>query len=98
AARHICARDRHFREDGWNMRERFDKHVYLLEGKTALVLGFGAIGSRVARILRAVGMEVIATRRSQIEIEITMEGVELHPPNHLDELLPRANALIICLP
>ena len=34
-----------------------------LNGRIALVLGYGAVGSRVARVLAALGMDVHVTRR-----------------------------------
>lgn len=68
----------------------------LLEGRTALVLGLGAIGRRVARVLRALGMTVLATRRHAGASDPDCD--EVHADSALDALLPRADALVICLP
>jgi phosphoglycerate dehydrogenase-like enzyme len=66
----------------------------LLEGKTALILGYGAIGQRVAHLCRALGMKVIAIRR-----HITApSSYEIYPPDAMHSLLPQVNVLIICVP
>lgn len=69
-----------------------------LAGGTALVLGYGAIGSRVARILSALGMDVAACRRSAPS-KPAFDGVAtVHGLASLDGLLATASALVICLP
>src|SRR5262245_44573958 len=48
-------------------RRTFDRREYrpvLLQGKTLGVVGLGGIGSAAARLAKAVGMRVVATRRS----------------------------------
>ncbi|MGN6797363.1 MAG: D-2-hydroxyacid dehydrogenase [Gaiellaceae bacterium] len=52
-------------------------------GTTVLIAGFGEIGREVARLAQAFGMEVISTRRNE---------------GDLDELLPRADSIVITLP
>jgi phosphoglycerate dehydrogenase-like enzyme len=69
----------------------------LLAGKTAVILGFGAIGRRVAAFCRALGMDVLATRR-RLQQPAQENGVPVYPTAALPELLPQANVLIICLP
>ncbi len=44
-----------------------------LRGKTLGIIGFGRIGREVAKIALGIGMEVIASARSQREEEITLE-------------------------
>ena len=73
--------------------------MLLLEGRTALVLGLGALGSRVAAVLAALGMRVMGTRRSARAGGGTrVDGIEVHSPADLDILLPQADVLMICLP
>ncbi len=96
AAKCIVPIDRDFRKFDWSARyERYPS--VLLEGQTILVLGYGAIGQRVGRSCLALGMRVLAIRQSIHEKEV-VEGIEVFPPHELEALLPRANALIICLP
>ncbi|MCK5584997.1 hydroxyacid dehydrogenase, partial [Candidatus Bipolaricaulota bacterium] len=68
----------------------------LLEGKTAVILGFGAIGSRLATMCLALGMNVHAVRRQSDRLH--PESVQLHGLDDLDDLLPTADALFVALP
>src|SRR5262249_18530758 len=70
--------------------------VLHLPETTALVVGVGGIGGEAARLLAAFGVTVLATdgRRT-----LPIEGVaELHKPEKLDELLPRADFVILTVP
>ncbi len=67
-----------------------------LVGQTALVYGLGSIGSEIARLARALGLKVIGVRRSAMKPGDPVD--ELHPPQQLDALLPRADWLIIASP
>lgn len=69
--------------------------VYLPEA-TALIVGAGGIGGEAARLCHAFGMRVLATdaRRSEPPPGVA----ELHPPELLDDLLPRADFVINCAP
>lgn len=97
AARFVVPFDQALRRGDWRPRYKRPGPSVLLAGKTALILGYGAIGQRVGRLCHALGMRVLATRRSQItSIE---DGVAtIHPPTALPHLLPQAHALLICLP
>jgi D-3-phosphoglycerate dehydrogenase len=61
-----------------------------LEGKTAGLVGFGAVGSRVARVLRAFGTEVLVADPYVDPEAVAREGATLVT---LEELLPRAEIL-----
>lgn len=67
-----------------------------LVGQTALIYGLGSIGSEIARLARALGLKVIGIRRSPQRPGDPVD--ELHPPQKLAELLPRADWLIIASP
>ena len=75
--------DRALRQQDWRPRYRPNPAV-VLDGKTALVLGYGAIGQRVAHLCRGLGMDVIATRRRACDTS----SVAVHPPEALHSLLP----------
>jgi phosphoglycerate dehydrogenase-like enzyme len=97
AAKFALRYDAALRAGDWRIRYERPGPAILLEGKTALILGYGAIGRRLARSCAALGMTVLATRRLAAAVERD-EWAEVHPPSGLRELLPRADALLICLP
>ncbi len=73
-----------------------DTGVVHLPGATALIVGVGGIGAEAARLASAFGMRVIATDARRTE---KPPGVaELHPSEALDELLPRADFVILTVP
>ena len=66
-----------------------------LTGKTLGILGLGAIGQEVARMAKAFGMTVIGTKRrpgSMAHVD------EMLPPERTDEVLARADYLLLLLP
>jgi D-2-hydroxyacid dehydrogenase (NADP+) len=67
-----------------------------LRGQTAVVLGLGKIGSKIARLARALGLKVIGVRRGPRRAEDPVD--ELHPPAALSDLLPRCDWLVIACP
>ena len=69
-----------------------------LNNKTVLILGYGEIGRRVARICRSMGMNIVATKREIVSGQSDRFAHEIHPPQKLHELLPLAQALVIALP
>src|SRR4029453_17591100 len=69
----------------------------LIAGKTMAIIGLGGIGGNVARLARAVGMRVIATRRSAGQRQRDMDGVdELYPPTELHAMLGAADFVAVC--
>jgi len=70
--------------------------VLHLPETTALVVGVGGIGAEAARLLAAFGVTVLATDARRTTAP---EGVsELHPPESMDGLLPRADFVILTVP
>src|SRR5205807_7685595 len=73
-----------------------DTGVVHLPEATALVVGVGGIGSETARLAEAFGMRVIGIDERRAE---PPPGVaELHRAAALDELLPRADFVILTVP
>lgn len=95
AAKTLIPVDRSFRAHDW--RSRYDgAPTTLLDGKTAVILGFGAIGSRLATVCQALGMNVHAVRR---HVNAATTGpVSIHTLDALPDLLPLADVLLIALP
>jgi phosphoglycerate dehydrogenase-like enzyme len=96
ASKFIIPFDRALRTHDWSPRYRPNPSL-LLEGKTALILGFGAIGKRIARACWGLGMHVIAVRR-QLRTEPVDFPIEVHASDALSALLPRAHVAVIALP
>ncbi len=63
---------------------------------TLLVVGLGAIGTRVAAFARGLGMRVVAVRR-RMELPAP-DGVETLPMSRLRDALPDADAVVLALP
>lgn len=96
ASKFIVPLDRSLRADDWSPRYKPNPSM-LLRDKTALILGYGAIGRRLARICRAMDMTVLAVKR-KIEAGSNELVDEFHTLEALPELLPRAHVLLVCLP
>ena len=79
----------------WKPR-RLDAGVVHLPEATALIVGVGGIGAEAARLAAGFGIHVLATdaRRKDAPPGVA----ELHPPDKLDELLPRADFVILTVP
>ncbi|MCM2272314.1 MAG: hydroxyacid dehydrogenase [candidate division Zixibacteria bacterium] len=95
AAKNILPLDSKLREGDWRPRYAASESI-LLSGRTAVILGLGEIGRRVAEGCRAIGMKTVGIRRrSSAPIESVNQVI---PLDQLAEVLPRANALIVALP
>jgi phosphoglycerate dehydrogenase-like enzyme len=70
--------------------------VVHLPDATMLIVGVGGIGAEAARLAAAFGMTVIGTDARR---EAPPEGLaELHKPEALDTLLPRADFVVLTVP
>jgi phosphoglycerate dehydrogenase-like enzyme len=76
--------------------EPLDTGVVHLPEATVLIIGVGGIGSEAARLCRPFGIRVLGVDARRAEAP---EGVdELHRPEALDALLPRADFVIMTVP
>lgn len=92
AAKQIVPADQALRQGDWSTR--YDNlPAVQLRDKTALILGYGAVGAYLGDILRALGMRVMGIRRRHHDTEN-----DIYPPSRLHELLPQVQVLISCLP
>lgn len=89
AARGIVDGDRRMRAGHWYGRMD-DRQGISLFGRSAVVLGYGAIGARVGSVLRTLGMRVFGVRSRPDPGE--------YGPSDLDLMLEQAHALIVCAP
>lgn len=74
-----------------------DRLPWLLRGRTLGLIGVGTIGAAIARLGHAFGMHVIATRRRADQRDAE-HIAEVLPPSALDDLLSRADVLVIAAP
>jgi phosphoglycerate dehydrogenase-like enzyme len=92
-AKRVVQRHNEFHK-GWGAKPGVFFH-----GKTAGVLGMGAIGVEVAKMLKGIGMKVIATRRSKNEKLRKQLGLEwLGNKDDLDKLMSESDFLIVTIP
>ncbi len=78
-------------------RGAFNQHTRnrMLAGKICGILGFGGIGTAIARSMRAIGMRIYAVNRRGLSEEPTDW---IAPVSELDTLLAAADVLVICTP
>lgn len=88
---HMDAQRRH----AWEPLENIDAATDL-RGQTLVVFGLGSIGTAIARTAQALGLHVVGVRRSPARPDDPVD--ELHTPDTLDVLLPRADWLAITSP
>ena len=70
----------------------------VLRSRTVGIVGLGSIGQEVARLSKAFGMSVIATRRSVKQTTRTRYVDRLLPPEQLHQLLAESDYVVITLP
>jgi D-2-hydroxyacid dehydrogenase (NADP+) len=69
-----------------------------LRDKTVGIIGLGSIGSEIARMCKALGMRVIAIRRSTRKPSRARYVDALLPGAQLGEMLPRSDYVVMALP
>lgn len=96
-ARHLHTGRDHQRAHHWrSMISDLSLREDELGGKTLLIAGLGGIGSRLATLAKAFDMQVIATKRDPSTG--TSSADEVHTPDKLRELLPRADYVALTCP
>lgn len=70
--------------------------MYVLEGKTAVVIGVGGIGSAIAQRAHGFGMKVIGVDIRDMPPTVTVQ--RFVPPDMLDEVLPEADVVFVSVP
>jgi len=95
-SRLLVPMDTALRAGDWTARYGKDPGI-TLEGRNALVLGYGAIGRRVCELLAPWRMTVRATRRS-IDRPVIDGHVRVHPATNTRALLRTADVVVVALP
>lgn len=78
------------RERRWEQR-----FTSTIAGKTVVIVGVGAIGGEVARLLGRFGVRVLGVRRGGRPHRLVEE---MYRPQDLPKVLPRADFLVVCTP
>lgn len=94
AAKQVIPLDQQLRKQDW--RPRYDKSsTVLLNGKNALILGYGEIGRLIKKYLEALSVNVWMIKRT---VESDTNDELIYTPGKLNELLPETDLLILALP
>jgi len=94
AAKQVIPLDQQLRKQDW--RPRYDKSsTVLLNGKNALILGYGEIGRLVKKYLEALSVNVRMIKRT---VESDTSNELIYSPEKLNDLLPDTNLLILAIP
>ncbi len=97
AAKSVLPADARMRAHDWS--DRGARHpAVLLAGRRAVVLGFGAIGRRLAPLLQALGMDVVGVRARAAARDERVDGVRVVGPEAWRTELVGAAALVVCVP
>lgn len=110
-ARHLPAIMADQRQQEWS-DERYQKFLPLeLRGATVGIVGYGAIGREVARLAKAFGMRVLASKRNAKKVDETehylVEGTgdmhgelfdRLYPPQALATMVKECDFVVLILP
>ena len=82
----------HMAKDLWQNRGTVDQ----VEGSTVAVVGLGDLGQTFAKKMKALGCYVIGVRRTERKKPDCVD--EVYTVDHLDEVIPRADYIALCLP
>lgn len=96
ATKSLIPIDRVFRQHDWSPRYCEKSPMIYLEGKTALILGYGAIGKKIASRCKGLGLHIKAIKRNPTTNSDDI--AEIYSPENLYNLLSDANLLFISLP
>jgi phosphoglycerate dehydrogenase-like enzyme len=90
------ARDNQARHHWRPMMSEFARREDELGGKTLLIIGFGRIGQRLAKLAKAFDLRVIGLRRDAAAVGAHADSV--HPIGELPALLPQADIVALTCP
>jgi phosphoglycerate dehydrogenase-like enzyme len=91
-ARMIIPAHNTFRTGDWSPRFTGRETAIMLNGKTALIVGYGEIGQRVGAVCRALGMTTWGVRRQ------VSDAPDVFTSADLPRLLPEADVVLVTLP
>ena len=98
AAKKVVPFDVALRQGDWSLRYLEPAPSQTLKDKTVLILGYGEIGRRIARICNSLDMRVWAIKRNLGPGTRDPFVQDIFTPDYLFKLLPSTNALVVALP
>lgn len=97
AAKLVSRGDRDLRRGDWTLRYD-DVSGVLMSGKTAVIVGYGAIGRALVDLLRGFKMTLIGVRSSRDAAGRDEQGVQVVGPQDLDMALSQADFAFVFAP
>jgi phosphoglycerate dehydrogenase-like enzyme len=87
---------RYFENQKGKKWQRYPSEI--LDGKTLGILGLGHIGRRIAKLGKAYGMRVVATRRHVRKVSRARDVDVVYPREQIGQLLAESDYIVDCLP
>ncbi len=82
----------------WPKRE-YDNIARTLKGSHLVILGFGHIGARIAKLAKSFGVKITGVKRTLIEKPAFFEALDkIITIENLDSILPETDHLVLALP
>lgn len=97
AAKLVSRGDREMRRGDWSLRYG-DVPGALVTGKTAVILGYGAIGRALAELLKGFKVRMVGVRSSRKTRGVDALGVQVVGPEDLDMSLKAADFVFVFAP
>ena len=97
-AKKIAHNDRLLRHGDWSGRGSNEGYSLKLRGKTLMVVGLGAIGTRISRFGHAFGMKVIGVKRHPAAVPMGCEVETVLGHHQIETALPNADVVVVCAP
>lgn len=97
AGKLVSRGDRELRRGDWTLRYD-DVPGVLMTGKSAVIVGYGAIGQALAELLRGFRMRVVGVRSSRKARGLDAKGVQVVGPEELKDALGSADFVFVFAP
>jgi D-2-hydroxyacid dehydrogenase (NADP+) len=79
--------------------QKLEPGLRLLKGSSVTVLGFGHIGSHIGRLVKLFGTKITGLKRKPgVAPDYFMDEDRLLSVDHMYEVLPETDHLVLCLP
>ena len=96
ALRHAAFGHAHLKQGDWRGPGKLPGETFLLSGKTVGIIGFGAIGQKVARLLAGFGCTILYSKRTPLPAAEEVQLGARHAT--LDEILRTADVVSLHCP
>ena len=94
--RNLAFGHHHLTQGQWRAFNQMPAEAFLLSGKTVGIVGFGAIGQNVARLLKGFRCPILYAKRTALPADVAAEFDARHVP--LDELLATSDVVSLNCP